>query len=526
MTKPIKRIVCGAAGVALIAQAQILTPELLRRYVEGFNAADRELYAQTIPNSAAGAFLEQNVPRFECPDKALERTYYFRWWTYRKHLRETPDGWVVTEFLPNVPWSGKYNTISCPAGHHLYEGRWLRDPKYLRDYSRFWFKGGGEPRRYSFWVADAIWARHLVAPDEALLNELLPCLIANWQAWQRGHEDPCGLYWQSADRDGMECAIGGDGYRATINSYQYADALAIAELAGDPGTAQQFRAAAAQIKQRVETLLWDADAQFFKVLPRNAQARAPSGPLANVRELHGYVPWCFNLPGPDKSAAWAQLMDHQGFYAPYGPTTAEQRHPQFKHIYTGHECQWNGSSWPFATAQTLTALANLLNGYPPSAVGKRDYCEALRIYAQSHRRTLPDGPEAAWIDENLNPYTGDWTSRTMLSKWENGTWSAQKGGEERGKDYNHSSFADLVITGLVGLRPRPGDTLDVNPLVPEGQWSYFCLDGVRYRGIPLTILWDMTGEKYGKGKGLSVFADGKLLAHAERLQRVTATLKE
>ena len=41
---------------------------------------------------------------------------------------------VITEFLPTVPWSGKHNTISCPAGHHYYEGRWLHDPQFLDDY--------------------------------------------------------------------------------------------------------------------------------------------------------------------------------------------------------------------------------------------------------------------------------------------------------------------------------------------------------------------------------------------------------
>jgi hypothetical protein len=299
-----RKIILCSVGLTLFAHAEVLNPEAFKHYIDGFNAADNELYKQAFPNSASWEFLKQNIPLFECPDPTLERTYYFRWWTYRKHLRETPDGWVVTEFLPQVSWSGKHNTISCPAGHHIYEGRWLRNPTYLRDYSRFWFKGGGEPRRYSFWVADALWARHLVTPDDALLKELLPDLIENWKTWQRGHEDPNGLFWQIDDRDGMECSIGGNGYRTTINSYQYADALAIAAIAerlGAPETAQQFKAAAAQIKQRVETILWDPDAQFFKVLPRREQP--PAASLADVREQHGYVPWAFNLPSADKSAA-------------------------------------------------------------------------------------------------------------------------------------------------------------------------------------------------------------------------------
>lgn len=95
-------------------------PEVIESYVNQFNREDNELYKQDIPNCGASDFLRKNIPFFECPDKELEKTYYFRWWTYRKHIKKTPDGFVITEFLPDVPWVGKYNTISCAANHHFY----------------------------------------------------------------------------------------------------------------------------------------------------------------------------------------------------------------------------------------------------------------------------------------------------------------------------------------------------------------------------------------------------------------------
>ncbi len=91
----------------------------------------------------------------------------------------------------------------------------------------------------------------------------------------------------------MEVAIGGTGKRATINSYMYADAVAIAKiasLAGKTEIAQQFREKAERIKTLVQTKLWDPQAQFFKVLPRDKDS------LVDVRELHGYTPWYANLP--------------------------------------------------------------------------------------------------------------------------------------------------------------------------------------------------------------------------------------
>src|SRR5690606_36075556 len=125
------------------------------------------------------------------------------------------------------------------------------------------------------------------------------------------------------------------------------------------------------------------------------------------------------------------------FWAPYGPTTAEQRHPDFRVAYDGHECQWNGPSWPFATAITLKAMANLLQGYQQHNVNKRDYLELLLTYSQSHQRVNEYGISVPWIDENLSPYAGDWIARTRLKNLPEGSWPTGKGGRERGKDYNH-----------------------------------------------------------------------------------------
>ena len=74
-----------------------------------------------------------------------------------------------------------------------------------------------------------------------------------------------------------------------------------------------------------------------------------------------------------------------------------------------------------------------------------------------------------WIDENIHPYTGDWIARTRLHDWAktDPDWAKRKGGHHRGKDYNHSTYNDLIITGLVGLRPRADDVVEVNPLLPD-----------------------------------------------------------
>lgn len=56
-------------------------------HVAESNQNDEELYIQFIPNAQTDDFLKRNIPYFSCPDKELEKTYYFRWWPFRKHIK-------------------------------------------------------------------------------------------------------------------------------------------------------------------------------------------------------------------------------------------------------------------------------------------------------------------------------------------------------------------------------------------------------------------------------------------------------
>ncbi len=485
----------------------ILDPDSYSGYVDSFNRADDEHVIQAVPNENAGDFLAENIPLFECPEKDIERIYYYRWWTFRKHLRETPDGHVFTEFITPVGHAGIHNTISCALGHHIAEGRWLRNQTYLDEYVRFWFRkndGGPQPHlsKFSSWVPYALYNRYLVTLDRDFLLDLLPDLVEHYRQWEAEKLLAGGLFWQFDVRDGMEESISGSrtarNARPTINSYMYGNALSLAEtarIAGRNGLAETFRSKALSIKGLVQEQLWDADAAFFKV-------RFEDGSLSDAREEIGYTPWYFNLPDAGYEEAWAQILDTDGFKAPFGLTTAERRHPQFRSHGVG-TCEWDGAVWPFSTTQTLVGMANVLRNYTQSYVTTADYYDALLTYAQSHRKN-----GKPYIGEYQDESTGDWL----------------KGDNPRSRFYNHSTFCDLVITGLVGLCPRGDDTVEVHPLVPAGVWEWFCLDGVPYHGKMLTIIWDETGERYGKGAGLSVLADGVRIAHSPRLGRVTGKM--
>jgi hypothetical protein len=222
------------------------------------------------------------------------------------------------------------------------------------------------------------------------------------------------------------------------------------------------------------------------------------------REQIGYVPWQFNLPDKGQGgfeSAWKFLMDENYFAAKFGPTTTERRDPMF--LVTKTCCWWSGQSWPYATTQTLVAFANLLNHYEQKVVTKADYFKLLKTYTMTHRKN-----GKPYIAEGANPDTGSWEGYDSYNHSEH---------------YCHSGYNDLVITGLCGLRVREDDTIEVNPLVPE-DWAYFCLENVRYRGHRISIVWDKTGERYGKGAGLRLFVDDKEVASSPTMRRLTAPI--
>lgn len=521
----------------------------MKQYVETFNRQDEELHVQHISNAHALQWMEENVPLFECPDRQMEEIYYFRWWVYRKHIKSTPEGYIITEFLPPVYWAGAYNSINCAAGHHLYEGRWLKHgEQYLEDYIYFWMRGSGTVRTqslserkcisgcpsgrpgeeegtggdvplaegYSTWIADAVYQYCLVKGDFSLAVELLPELIENYRCWEKSSRHESGLFWSVDDRDAMEYSISGNGLRPTLNSYLYADARAIARIAerkGDTEHQKEFEAKADEIRRLVQEKLWDPQAEFFKVFP----LRSKDMPVEdwsfegipaekNVREEIGLIPWFFHLPDGGYEKAWLQIMDREGFLAPFGPTTAEQRHPAFL-FQAEHECLWNGPSWPFATSQTLGAMANVLKDYEQDCIDPEQFHELFRIYTNSHYRKTDTGEKICWLDENLDPFTGEWLSRKILQ--EQG-WKEEKGGYERGKDYNHSSYCDLVISKIVGIEPQEDGSLRVRPMIPSG-WDYCRLEGVRCQGKEITVSYDKTGNRYHEGKGWKIWCDGKCI---------------
>jgi Glycosyl hydrolase family 65, C-terminal domain/F5/8 type C domain len=118
----------------------------------------------------------------------------------------------------------------------------------------------------------------------------------------------------------------------------------------------------------------------------------------------------------------------------------------------------------------------------------------LRLYTQQHY--LPNGKLD--LVEDYDPNEG---GPIVYYYWSN--------------HYNHSSYNNLIITGLCGIRPSTGDTLVINPLLDDSI-QYFCLDGLSYHGHTLSVIFDREGTRYKLGKGITVIVDGRKAVLAQR----------
>ena len=480
-----------------------------------------------------------NIPFVETPDARLDETYYYRWQLVTTHLRYGSPrvGYVATEFNDSPAYGGAFGAIVAPSGHQFYEMQWLRERRYVEDSIATYFRlHSSKPYAFTSWLAENAWSLHKVHRNDGFATGLLSELVKYYEHYEETQfNSRLGLFWSEPLVDAMENTVstkralrsfdGGDGYRPTLNSYMYANALAIAQIAdmaGDTGLAARYRAKAAAIKTNMQNRLWDSGRNFFLHMYRNNEKDGITAETLiddtglhtgdkKGREQVGFIPWAFNLPedqpGAGYEAAWQYFTDDDYFKAPYGPTTAEKSDHQYS--VPGRCCHWSGRSWPFATTQSLKAMANVLQNYTQTQIDKDDYTEALNTYVDVHMRgkTTAADAERPYIAEANHPDTGSWAGHDRSNHSEN---------------YFHSGFVDLVITGLLGLQPQPGDTLVLKPLVPD-TWDYFILDNLRYHGRDITVIWDRDGTKYSRGTGFQVFVGDTHVYHSATVP-ATATI--
>ena len=255
-----------------------------------------------------------------------------------------------------------------------------------------------------------------------------------------------------------------------------------------------------------------------------------------MRELASLTsPWYFGaIPAGNASAygaAWEQVFDPQGLGGAFGVRTAAARHAGYG-CFAGGCCEWGGPVWPFETAKLLGAAVDILQSPALAAavpaLSRARLALLLRQYVNQHLDTW-------WISDGAG-VRANYSAVAAAGFFFPGTgtaWVAEAGCAEdaqwtdrwrEGYKYLHSSFLDLVLSGVAGLRPAAASAgaLTVAPLqVAAGQPgapAWWCADGLVVGGRAVTVLWDADGSRYGRGAGLSVLLEGRLAAHSADAQ--------
>jgi hypothetical protein len=501
------------------------------------------------------AWFDDNLAAFECSDELIQKMYYHRAYVLRKNMLDPRLGALKWPTQAEGRWRSTWypNVISYGAAHQVREARWLADPRYWTGHLRTWAHNqkadhvypshvtpaGPSDGQYTDWITSTAWDGHLVHPDAALLGELADALAENVRGWQRVYDpDGDGLlmvdshwwtgmeyqpsffyfgdYQTSADFHAPAKPVNLE--RVDLTAYNFGNAVAVSRIykaLNQAEKAREFDELAEKIRKAVAEKMWRKEGGFFYSL------RADDDAVADVKEIIGVYPFYFGMfaPGSGHEAAWTSILDPEQFWTPWPVASASKQCPAYSQ--TGWPqadgrsvaCMWNGPTWPHANSIVLTAMARTLRAdrdLPKESASPLTREKLWELFSSFTKAQYRDqDPTFPWTGEFYNGETGAWKTAE--------------------RDYNHSTWLDILIPDLIGLVPRDDEILEIDPLLPPGALSHFTLDGQRYRGRDVTIVWDAPGDnddRHGDGReAFDVYLDGQLAATAPEPKRLLIDLR-
>jgi hypothetical protein len=306
---------------------------------------------------------------------------------------------------------------------------------------------------------------------------------------------PSFFYFNDFDKDQQDQHL----ERVDLTAYVYGNARNLARALsaiGDDANAQHYDGVADTIRDAVIATMWDGlSSYFYSVEPENHAK-------ALVKEIVGVYPFYFSmfegLDGTPYTAAWRAILDRDQFWTPWPIASVSKECPAYSQdvTFNGKEvggCMWNGPTWPHANSIVLSAMAATLREYPHSPLRIADLFGLFRSYTQVqfYRHDI----EYPWTGEYYNGETGEWRTDQ--------------------RDYNHSTYIDILITDIAGLRPRADDVIELHPLI-DPSMGPFIIDGIRYHNRDVTIAWAPATNPAQTPDGLRgfrVYVDGVLRHH-------------
>jgi hypothetical protein len=495
----------------------------------------------TSQTAAYQDWFDTNVACFDCSEPLVRKLYYHRGYNLKKNSLNPQLGRLQHRAFSEGRWTADWyaNVISYGAGHQIRESRWLRDPSYAWGHLQTWTDNprpdgifpshvtlkGQQGGQYTDWITATAWDAYLVHPDRTVLARVADTLARNAEGWRRvyGRDDSpllvvdshwwTGMEWQPSffAFAGYETG-GGSGTdpkkmtplrRVDLTAFNFGNAQAVANIYRELGRredAARMQRLADETRDAMLREMWDEQTHWFLSL------RAKDNAMAPAKEIIGLYPFTFELPPANRGyeAVWQVALDPAAFWTAWPLATAAKDCPAYAQNGWpvgpgGSGCMWNGPTWPHANSLVLAAMANTLRHYAPCALTKQRLYDLFLSFTRAQYR----GQDIRF------PWTGEFYNG------DTGAWKTDQ------RDYNHSTWLDPLIRDLVGLVPRPDDTLEVDPLLPEGAWTYFVLDGQFYKGHDVTIAYDAQGGHVAPDfTGFAVYLDGRRIYHGDRPTRI------
>ncbi len=495
--------------------------------------------------TAYQGWFDSNTAAFVCSDPAVTKMYYHRWYNVKKNSMNPHLGALKHRAFAEGRWTSDWyaNVISYGAGHQIREARWLRDPSYSWGALQTWTENerpdgiypshitphGSEGGQYTDWITSTAWDAYLVHPDRNLLTSMADRLAKNVEGWERVYgwdHSPLlavdshwwtGMEWQPSFFSFAGYHTGGGSgtdphdmtplRRVDLTAYNFGNAQAVARIdrvLGHPAEAARMQDLADKTRNAVLAQMWSPRDHWFHSL------RASDFAMSPTEEIIGLYPFYFELPpaGKQYESAWNAATDPFKFWTRWPLASVSRDCPAYSQTGWpvgpgGSGCMWNGPSWPHANSIVMQAMANCLRHYAPSSLTRERFYDLFLSFTRAQYRN--GDLRYPWTGEYYNGDTGAWKTDQ--------------------RDYNHSTWIDPLISDFIGIVPRPDNTLEVDPLLPKGAWSYYALDGQSYRGHDVTVAYDSHGGHIAPGfRGYAVYVDGKRVFSADHPVRCTVPL--
>jgi len=521
--------------------------------VEGRDAAIERLNFFFARNLSPEGYVDENakefekffdsLPKFDCSDEILNKTWLYRWYILRHNTSKPYHGFLQNttvyegrghktskdEPLKVSGW--EFSRLICLSSPlQLTDYKWCPDKELLHDIVRGVFaqmdENGiiqsafthhrGSP--FSNFMVWAVYQIYLVDGDIEFVKEMLPqmkkCVDGNIKVYgakndhlqievrhQRTGKEFQPSYWYFSDFpvNGKDKSKIVPMKRMDTSVYHYLNVLGLGNMMKDAGEGDYsyYDNFARELAKDINNKTWDSETGFFYDLHYETDEKAM------VKNIVGCYPYWAQLADEDKQDGMKYLFDKDYFntgavfattakdcvaYSPYGAWMG--------YMKSRNSCMWNGPSWPYTNGIILDAIGKQSKSHNHKY--DKEFAEFLRKYSLEHYK----GHDIAYpyLVEQYHAVTDEQISDEP--------------------DYNHSYYLELIFAHVAGITLSE-DKLVIEPI--DIGLEYFKLDDVMIRGRKVSIHYAINEEvaaDEGMKAGLTVLIDDKEAAVSDGLGRL------